>query len=899
MLSEWISAFRLRIKVFLRRGQLDRDLNDELQFHLATREQKLAESGVPAEEAHYAARRAFGNETRTKEVNREMWTFSFLEALWQDVRYGLRQLRRNPGFTAVAVITLALGIGANTAIFSIVNAVLLRALPYPDSGRIVYILPRPCCADSVPMFAYWQQNNPGLEDLAAYGYQAYAAMNLNGGKRPVTVEARKVSANYFHLFGANPVIGRTFTDEEDRPGGPSVAVLSYALWRQRFGGDSSILGKTIALGGTPYTVIGVLSPSFKPYPPTEVWIPLQANPNSTSQAHTLMVAGRLPPDVTLTQANSWMAVIGKRFVQSRRDQFRGDAKLQVVPMQRNITTGIRPTLLILLAAVGLVLLIACANIANLLLARGAGRQREIAVRSAVGASRRRLIRQMLTESLLLALAGGVLGLVVGEWALRALLALAPANAYSPTGMLATVRGLPSISALDPRMAGFAFVLTALTGILFGLFPAFHLSHTDLTTSLKESSGGAGIGRKHSRTRTGLVTAEIAIGFMLLCGAVLLIRSFVALSEQTLGFDPHNVLTMAVSLAGSRYSKSSRVDGLARRAVSRIEGIPGVESAALASALPLWGGIDMIFKIPGRPPAKGENFTGDVEWRIVSPQYFQALRVPLLSGRLLREHEPERTVVINEAMARKFWPKSNPVGQSIIIGPGLGPKYEEGPARIVGIVGNVRVWTLYQSFVPTMYQVPSGIPDAAMALVSRQWPAAFIIRTKPGVAPTSVNRPAQRVLLNLEGLAPTRIRTMEQVIQDSTSSRRFTLMLMGIFAAAALLLAAIGLYGVISYSVAERTHEIGIRIALGARREDVLKLVIGQGFKLALIGVGAGLLGSLSLARFLSSLLFGVKATDPVTFVAVSLILIAVALLASYMPAHRATKIDPMVALRHE
>jgi putative ABC transport system permease protein len=308
---------------------------------------------------------------------------------------------------------------------------------------------------------------------------------------------------------------------------------------------------------------------------------------------------------------------------------------------------------------------------------------------------------------------------------------------------------------------------------------------------------------------------------------------------------------------------------------------------------------MIFKIPGRPPAKGENFTGDVEWRIVSPQYFQALRIPLLSGRLLREDEPERTVVINEALAHKFWPNSNPVGQIIIIGPGLGPKYEEGPARIVGIVGDVRDWTLSERFAPTMYQLHSQIPDGAMALVSRQWPAAFIIRTKPGVAPTSVNRPVQRVLLSLEGLAPTRIQTMEQVIQDSTSSRRFTLMLMGIFAATALLLAAIGLYGVISYAVAERTHEIGIRIALGARRQDVLKLVVGRGFQLTLIGVGGGLLGSLSLTRFLSSLLFGVKPTDPVTFIAVALILIAVALFASYMPAHRATKVDPTVALRYE
>jgi putative ABC transport system permease protein len=892
----WLRTVRAFI---FRRHRVEREMEEEFRSHLEIRASDLERQGLSRAEAKRQARTEFGSYERYKEECREALGTRLLQELAADIRYGLRQLRRNPGFTAAAVLTLAIGIGGTTAIFSVANSVLLEPLPYPNSERIVNILPRPCCADSIPMFAYWKENNPGFEDLTAYGDQAYAAINLNGGSSPEVVEARKVSLNYFRLFGANPIIGRTFTAEEDRPGGPPVAVMSYGLWQRRFGGDQAILGKTVVLGGTPYTVIGVLSPRFKPFPPTEVWIPLQANPNSTNQAHTLMVAGRLPPGSTLAQANSWMAVVKKHYVQSHGDKFPTDAKLQVVPMQRRMTSGIRPTLLLLLAAVGLVLLIACVNVASLLLARGAARQMEIAVRYSVGAHRGRILRQMLTESLLLALAGGVLGLVFGSCGVRALLALAPGNAYSPAGFLPTVREAPLISALDPQMAGFAFLLAAVTGLLFGLFPALHLSQTDLATSLKESSGPAGMGLRHNHTRNGLVAVEVAVGFVLLCGAVLLIRSFVALRNQKLGFDPHNVLTMAVSLAGSRYSKSTSLDNLSRRAANRFEGIPGVESAAMASALPLWGGMDMLFDIPGRPPAKGEKFTGDIEWRIVSPQYFEALRIPLLSGRLLREEERERVVVIDQAMARKFWPNSNPVGQSIIIGPGLGPKYEEGPARVVGIVGNVRVWTLYQDFVPTMYQVPSQIPDAAMALVSRQWPDAFIVRTRAGVDPMSISHAVQQVLLAGEGLAPTQLRTMQQVVQDSTSSRKFTLLLMEIFAATALVLAAIGLYGVIAYSVAQRTHEIGIRMALGAEKRDVLRMIIGQGLKLAILGIVIGIGGALALTRFLASLLYGVKPTDPLTFIAVSLILIAAGLAASYIPARRAAKVDPMVALRYE
>lgn len=882
-----------------RRARTEGQLDAELRFHLEQQVADYVASGMTPEEARRRARLEFGGLDQVKEECRDVGAARFIETLIQDLRYGLRQLRRNPGFTAVAVITLALGIGATTAIFTVVNTVLLRPLPYPDSGRIVSIFPQPCCADSIPMFAYWEENNPGFEDLTGYGDQAYAALNLAGGDRPELVEARQVSHNYFRLFGANPILGRTFTAEQDHAGGPAVAVLSYGLWQRRFGSDSAILGKTIQLGGAPYTVIGVLSPRFKPYPATEIWIPLKADPSSTNQAHTLMVAGRLPPGRTIAQANAWMAVLEKRYIQTHPQQIGNDLHLEVTPMQEQITAGLRPTLLILLAAVGLVLLITCANVANLLLARGVGRQREIAIRSAVGGSRGRIIRQLVTESLLFAVAGGVLGVAAGSVGVRVLLMLAPANAYSPAGYLPSIDQVPSFWALDARLAAFAVALTAATGVIFGLFPAFRLSRVDLTASLKDSALRTGAGTEHQRSRNALAAAEVAVAFVLLCGAMLLIRSFVDVSNQRLGIDPHNVLTMAVSLAGPGYANSQEIERLAQQTASRIERIPGVESAAMASALPLWGGIDMIFDIPGRRPTKGNRFNGDIEWRIVSPNYFEALRIPLLSGRLFQKREADRIVIINQAMARKYWPKANPVGRTIIIGPGLGPKYEEGPAEIVGIVGDVRSWTLDQAFQPTMYQMASQVPDATMAIVNSQWPATFIVRTRPGVTPMSISEAVERMLLAHDRLGTTKIRTMEQVVQDSTASRKFTLLIMGTFAAGALVLALIGLYGVISYSVTQRTHEIGVRMALGAQRGDVLKLVLGQGFGLAVTGVVIGIGGALALTRLLSSLLYGITATDPLTFIAVSLILLCVALLACYIPARRAAKVDPMVALRHE
>ncbi len=815
-----------------------------------------------------------------------------MRTLIQDLRYGLRMLAKNPGFTLMAVLTLALGIGSNTAMFTVVNTVLLHPLPYPDSGRIVNIIRGGGGSASIMMFTYWQQQNSLFEDLTAYDFTA-TGLNLSDGDRPELVQGVHVSRNYFRLFGANPILGRTFTAEEDQPGGARVVLMSYGLWQRRCGGAPAILGKTISLGSAPYTVIGILSPKLQSYPPVDVWMPLQADPGSTNQAHTLIVSGRLPSGKTLAEANAQMSVIGKQYVQAHPEQLGNDDKIQVVPMQQQMTGEARPALLMLLGAVGLVLLIACANVANLLLARAAGQQKAVAIRVAIGAGRGRIVRHFLTESLLLSLGGGVLGLVLGSWGVRALLALAP-------GDLPRVEEMGAIPGLNPWVAGFTVLLSLVTAILFGLFPSIQVSRTDLTSMLKESDGRSGTALRHNRARSVLVVAEVAIAATLLCGAVLLMRSFSALHTVDPGFESRNLLTMKVSLAGPKYASANVVDRIDRQLVERVERIPGVQTAAMSSELPFENGLDMIFNIPGRPPVEGYKFTGDVQWRFVSAHYFDALRIPLRSGRLFQDQEPVRTVVINEVMARKFWPNASPVGQAILIGAGLGPDYDEGSVEIVGVVGNVRESGLNNDPPPVMYQLHSQIPDEAMKLVNGLIPASDIVRTKPGIAPLSVSQPVEEALLAGDTQLPaTKMRTMESLSLTSTARQNFTLLLLGVFAAIALLLATVGIYGVISYGVTQRTHEIGIRMALGAERANVVRLVVGQGLVLTLIGVAAGLAGAFALTRFLASVLYGVRPTDPLTFVVVSLVLISAALLACYLPARRATKVDPMVALRYE
>jgi putative ABC transport system permease protein len=808
--------------------------------------------------------------------------------LSSDLRHGVRVLLKTPGLTLAVLVALALGIGANSAIFTVINTVLLHPLPYPHSDRIVNIARSGGGGVTVPMFTFLEQNSGRFEDIAAY--QPGIGMNLEGSDKPELVNVIKVSRNYFQLFGAKPVIGRTFSEEEDLPSGPQVLILSYRLWRRRFAGTSSVVHKSITLGGASYAVIGVLSPSFKPNPPADVWIPLQADAHSTDEAHVLVVAARLPPSGTPSETNSWAAALGRRYVETHPHQFGRDEKIQVTLMQQQVTGDVRPTLLLLMGAVGLVLVIACANVANLLLARSTGRQKEIAIRAAIGAGRGRIVRQLLTESLLLAFAGGALGLVIGSLGVRVLLDLTPSD-------LPRIQEMSSLPALDPWVAGFTILLAVATGIVFGLIPAVELSHPELVSSLKESSPSTGTGLKHSRTRSTLVSAEIAIAVVLSCGAALLIRSFAAMHATNLGFNPQNLLTMQVSLAGPGYSRSGEVDRIAREFVERAERIPGVESAAMASALPLWGRQDMVFDIPRRAPLEGLGFTGDVQWRFVSPHYFNVLGIPLISGTLPGEHLSGRTVVVSQAMARKFWPNEDPVGQTILIGHRLGRGFDQGPVEIVGVVGDVRE-RLEFGPTPIMYESPSEIPDGAMVLMNRELDA-ILIRTAPRVGPMTVSEAVRQTLIAIANVPATNVRTMEQVSLDSTARQNFNLLLLSLFAAIALLLAAVGIYSVMSYSVARRTHEFGVRAALGATPSDTLALVLTQALRMTAAGVALGLAAAFGLTRLLAAQLYSVKSSDPLTLTVVPAILVAVALAAACIPALRASRLDPIVALRNE
>ena len=796
-----------------------------------------------------------------------------------NVRTVLRQLVRAPGFTLAVLAMLCLGIGANTAIFTVVNTVLLHPLPYPHSDRIVNIARQGGGPVSVPMFTFWQQNNTGLEDLS--GYEAPTLSTLDSSDRPLSIESIKVSGNYFKLFGAIPILGRTFSQTEDRPGGANVAVISHDLWRRRFNSDPTILGEAITLEEISYTVVGVLPPSFHAYPSADVWTPLQADVNSTDLAGILTVAGCLPDGDTTSTAMARMEVITQRYVHSDARQLGTEGRLEVISMHQKVTGDVRPRLLILLGAVGFVLLIACANVANLFLARVVSRQRELAIRVAIGASRRHIVRELLIESSILALGGGGLGLILGSWAVRALVALSP-------GELPRIQEMAAVPALDPWIAGFTLLLSITTGIVFGLFHAIRLPlFTNPNTLLNRN-----------RPQAVLIAAEMAIAVVLLCGAVLLIRSFAALQMVGLGFDPQNLLTMQVPLRGPSYSKSSDVDRFSRQVVERIEGIPGIESVAVVSAVPLFGQMDMVFSIPGQPLSEGRKFTGDVQWRFVSPNYFEVLKTPLRSGRFMTNQERASTVVINHAMARRFWPNSNPVGTTIFIGPGLGPDFEQGVTEIVGVVADERV-RLNEDSVPIMYQLPAQISDAASKLMNRLQPVAVIVRTRQGVAPMSISQIVAQEVSGVARQPVGNIRTMDQARLDSTARENFNMTLLVLFAAIGTLLAAVGVYGVTSYNVEQRILEIGIRGALGANGRMIRNFILVQALRMSLMGGAIGIVTSFGFMPLLRAQLFGVMPSDPMSFAVVVLILLMVTIAAAYIPAARASRVDPIVALRHE
>ena len=822
-----------------------------------------------------------------------------METFLTDLRYAVRTARRNIGFTAIALAALALGIGANTAIFTVVDAVLLQPLPYPQPDRIMKLGRQfrtgVGYSNSIPKYMAWRQND-AFDAMALYDFGALA-MNVGSSDPPQTVNGLRVSADYFKVFGVSTVAGRTFSQEEDLPNGPAVAVISYNVWQARFGGSNEVVGRPLLLNGVSYTVVGILSKGFQPDPEADVWTPLQADPNSTNHGHYLNVAGRLKPGVTVASAQAQMKVVGERFRKANPKWMDAEESVAVVSM-RDATTGeVKTALLVLFGAVALVLLIACANVANLLLARAAGRQRELAIRSAMGADRRRVVRQLLTESVLLAGCGGLLGLALGVAGVRGLLLLVPGNIPRVTDASGAAIVVPSV---DWRVMLFTIVVSLLTGLLFGLFPALHTSKPDLVSTLKEASGRSGTGVRHTRIRSGLVVAEMALALVLLVGAALLIRSFVGLRSVDPGLDPHNVFTFQTSLAGSAYSTTASVSNFTTQVVQRIETLPGVEAAASTIVLPVEAGVDLPFTIIGKPPASGE-YNGDEQWRSVSPHYFRVFKIPLLRGRPFSETETgasSRVVIINDAMAKKYWPKEDALGQMIVIGKGLGPQFEEPPRQVVGIVGNVRENGLGNADVGVMYVPQSQMTEGLTALANSVIPLSWCVRTTSD--PSSFRVAIERELHGVDGLMPiSRERLMTEVLSGASARQNFNMVLLTIFAGVALMLAAIGIYGLMSYSVDQRTQEIGIRMALGADAGRMLRVVLREGMTLGVLGVVLGLLLAYGLTRLLASLLFGVKASDPFTFGAVAGILTMVALVATYIPARRVTAIDPANALRYE
>jgi len=820
----------------------------------------------------------------------------FVENFLHDSGYALRILRRSPGFTSTAILALALGIGANTAIFTVVNSVLLQPLAYPQPDRLVQLeLSSPqgnANITSLPKYIVWKAQTQVFSDVAAYDVGG-PGMNLTGNGLPEQLKGINVSASYFRVFGVPFAAGRPFSDEEDRPGGPKLAVLSNGLWHNRFGGDPHVTGKTLVLGGEPYQVAGVAGPSFSADPPVDIYLPLQADPNTTNGAHYLRSTARLKPGVTLEMVKAQMKVAAAEYQRKFPNSLGPQGSFTAEPLRDTVVGDVRNALLVLLGAVSFVLLIACANVANLLLARATLRRREIAIRSSIGAGRGRIIRQLLTESGLLSLAGGALGLLMGYAGVRALLALNPGN-------IPRIGAHGSLVMLDWHVLLFTLVISLLTGIAFGLIPAFTASRTDLNATLKESGSRSGSGLRHNKARSLLVILEMALAVVLLVGAGLMIRTFGILRNVYPGFDSRNVLTMEMSLTGTRFEKAAGVTQLVRDAQRRIESLPGVTAFASTCCLPLEGGFGLPFEIEGRPPADPNNAPG-ASWHTISPGYFDVLRIPLLGGRLFTDRDDAsaaRVVVINEGLAKQYWPNGDAVGQRILIGKGVGPEFAEPAREIIGVVGDVRNQGLGSNPDPIMYVPVAQVNDGVTALNNKIIPLTLLVRTK--VQPFTLSEDIQREIRAASGGLPVaHIRSMEQVRGESTSRSDFNMTLLAIFAGVGLLLAAIGIYGLTSYSVEQRTQEIGIRMALGAGPHDVRRMVVMQGMWLAFIGVFLGLAAALALTRLIANLLFGVKPWDPISIAAVAALLIAIALLATYLPARRASRVDPLVSLRYE
>jgi len=871
-----------------RRRQREEELDEEVQAHLRMAAQEHAEQGETAEQARASAAREFGNVTLVKEVTREMWGMRWLETLAQDLRYGARQLRKNPGFTAVAVLTLALGIGANTAIFSVVNSVLLQPLPMRDGHRVVVIWvnnPGQGWSRMGPSgldYLDWREQSKSFEDLFLF---EHGSGTVTGVGEPEQVAGLRVTTNFGDFFAIKPVLGRTFRLDEAL-GRHNLVLLSYAYWQRRFGSEPTVVGKSITLNGESYTIIGVLPPDLNTLFHADIVVPFDNDWVRRADGN-LGVFGRFKQGITLKQASAEMSVIAER-VGGQRANRKGFGTL-LVPLEDVRVEYIRPALLVLFGAVGFVLLVACANVANLMLARAVGRYREVAIRMALGAGRVRLIGQFLAESTMLALFGGAVGLGLAVFGTDLLMRLLPPNIPVPNA--ADVAALPQVH-MDGRVVVFATLTSLLAGIIFGLAPAFQSLRCSVNESLKEGGRGFLTGVRGHRTLSALVVTESALAFVLVIGAGLMINSFWRLLKSNPGFRTDHLLTLRIKLAMDRQDsayREPRQRAIAlRRFLENTEALPGVQSAALTEIVPLsqqdqdrW--FFVIKEAPPLPP--GQQINADL--RDISPSYFRTMRIPILAGRVFSDYDnadAPRVVVIDQTLAHQFFPHQDPVGKHLQLPDATRPARE-----IVGVVGAVRETGIDQQPRPTIYFPYLQSPDQTISLVVRTSlePREIIPAIKGAIRSVDKDQP----LFD--------IKTMDDIISQGVSAQRLAFVLLGLLASLALALATVGIYGVTSYAISQRTHEIGIRMALGAGRYDVLSLVVGYGLKLAMLGVAVGAVAAAALARFLSSLLYGVKSTDPITYLVVSLVLTGVGLAASYLPARRATKVDPTVALRDE
>ncbi len=825
-----------------------------------------------------------------------------MKTLWQDIRYGLRAIIRQPGFAAVVILTLALGIGANTAIFSVVYGVLLRPLPYPEPDRITQISVSyngqlDYSGFNAREFDFWRAHSEPFSYVAA---TTGVGFNLSSGSQPLRVRALRVSKDYFRVMGVPPMLGREFTKEEDSISGPDVAILSYGLWKSQFGADPGILGKSISLDSKPFTVVGVMPAGFQNVSlrgnsdeSIDLWTTIGQVADGIGSGRNYTVIARLRPGVTHAQADAYLETAAGPFAKELQSNFliRNRASFSAQPLRLMVSLTYRTPLLVLFGAIGFVLLIACVNVANLLMSRAASRTKEIAVRTALGASRSRLIRQLLTESLLLAILGGALGLLFADWGLHLLLSIAPTD-------------LPRVNdiSLDTWALAFTALVVFAAGILFGLAPAFQSSRVDLNDSLKESVGRATSGAARSRLRSALAVAEMALSLVLLAGAALLIQTFANLLHTNPGFDPHPILALQTWTTGQKFAplpdkptaadenaRAAEISGFYEGILKKVQAIPGVQSAAVIGAgLPLdYGGNVFVWLA-----SEGESRGISSDFRSVTTDYFRTMGIPLLQGRLFTDADSSysaKVAVINQEFAREEFPHSSPIGQNLSDG-------EPDALQIVGVVGDVR--TSIGTPAPATFFIPVAQDAGSIQGFQAWFPISIVVRTAQ--PPLTLSHAVETAVHDADPDLPIgHIQSMEQILSTSLAFQRFSMILMSIFAALALILAAIGTYGVMAYSIAQRTHEIGIRMALGAKPGDVLRMVISQGMTLAALGLAIGIAGALAATRLLASQLYGVSASDPVILLIVAALLALVALFACWIPARRAARVDPLIALRYE